>query len=986
MNTPSVPIWAKSLHRGLLYVIDFALASIIFIAPLFFGGRYAVGRLVFVSFVCVAALAWIVRQCLASRAPWPKTGMEVILAAGLLLVLLQLTPLSSNWLARLAPQTQKILPLWSASAETGAKTTNPTGADGATATEQGTAKATLGTWSRVSLTPAATAGGLAMYVAYAMLFLVTVARVRQVEDVERLLRWLALAAIGMAAFGIVQYLAGNGKFLWLYEHPFRSTRGAAKGSFINQNHFAHFLVLGTAPLLWWLHRLMRKDRRSTGKNGESPFQTNGNSGTTSWGERRQLLFAGVACGLGIVAFASLLSFSRGGVGVLLLATVTCVGIYVWRKLIDGKTLIVLGTACTLIGGAVLIHGYSPLANKLQSITQADSMNQLSDGRQDLWAALGKAIPDFALVGSGIGSHREIYPMYLDGHGNTEFTHAENGYLQVLLEAGIPGFVLLLAGIAIVGYWCVATLAITDSRRIAACMGAIAAVLLASVIHSLVDFVWYIPACMSLTVILAACACRLLQLARNTREAQRAAKEQPAQIIEKSAQTAATLRIDDKEASPVPPPKKRRSRSRREDVTVTDLMLPRFVWGAAMVVILAGSVMTIQNRLGPALASSHWNAYLAMSLQSERENRLNSIAGKVSTSKPAEKVDRDSLIEPMMSHLEKVVAADPNNARAHMRLASLCIYRFELEQRHAENAMPLSQIRDAVFASKFPSMEEQNRWLSRAIGENCHYLQKALFHVHQGLQGCPLQGEGYVYLAELGFLEGRGNKAKEAQLAQAMKLRPHNDLVLFAVGREAAMAMDVPRAIACWKKPFQRNPRIRAQIIAMYGHTMPPAFFVQHFNPDLDGMKTLYRFYRNEQMPIQLQQFGQYYARKLEESARDLADQEKETRHLANQEQPSAGEQWRKATRVYRDLGDLDRAVACAELAVQASPNSYAVRRELAMCFVAKKRYDEAIKQLQWCLSRNPDDSALRQALRLTRRDRWDSMAKHQKPGKKQTRR
>ena len=50
-----------------------------------------------------------------------------------------------------------------------------------------------------------------------------------------------LAAVLMAAFALVQYFAGNGRFYWFYEHPFSSASDAVKGSFTNRNHFAQFL-------------------------------------------------------------------------------------------------------------------------------------------------------------------------------------------------------------------------------------------------------------------------------------------------------------------------------------------------------------------------------------------------------------------------------------------------------------------------------------------------------------------------------------------------------------------------------------------------------------------------------------------------------------------------------------------------------------------------------------------------------------------------
>ena len=70
--------------------------------------------------------------------------------------------------------------------------------------------------------------------------LLVLQRLRRLEDIERWMRWVALAAVSLAVIGLVQYFAGNGRYLWIYEHPFRSADGAVKGPFVNQNHFAHF--------------------------------------------------------------------------------------------------------------------------------------------------------------------------------------------------------------------------------------------------------------------------------------------------------------------------------------------------------------------------------------------------------------------------------------------------------------------------------------------------------------------------------------------------------------------------------------------------------------------------------------------------------------------------------------------------------------------------------------------------------------------------
>ena len=66
----------------------------------------------------------------------------------------------------------------------------------------------------------------------------------------------------MASFGPLQFLAGNGKFFWFYEHPFTDTCGECQGEFSNRNHFAQFLAfLGIGPLIWWLQDAMRRQAR-----------------------------------------------------------------------------------------------------------------------------------------------------------------------------------------------------------------------------------------------------------------------------------------------------------------------------------------------------------------------------------------------------------------------------------------------------------------------------------------------------------------------------------------------------------------------------------------------------------------------------------------------------------------------------------------------------------------------------------------------------
>jgi len=918
----------NTISRILLRLVDAGLVGVIFLAPLFMGGRYDVGRLVYVAVVCFTAACWAVRQCVVSDARWRWSGAELILLAGLLLIVLQLMPLPQSLLLWLSPEIGELLPLWSSHTESAAQ---------------------MGTWNELTLTPQATRGGLVTFLAHVMLFLVVVQRIREFSDLERLMRWLAIAAIGMAVLGLAQFLLGNGKFLWIYDHPSRDTSHAVKGTFQNKNHFAHFLALGIGPLIWWLQRQWASHSR-----GHQSFGRGGRSNPLKDMGKHSL-----AIGLGIVALAGLLTFSRGGVIAMFVAATVCLAIFVWRRLLGRKTLFAVAGLVVLLVGALSIHGYEPLARRLATLRDSRSLDELSHGRKALWAAHMKAIPRFALTGTGAGSHELVYRTYLDEHFDLAFTHGENGYLHLLLETGIPGLALMLAAAGLALYWCIRTLFIRSGRdsssgeensgtaatrepgrsrkregktgkagrlgrsatpsntELAACAAALLAGLAASMIHSVGDFVWYIPACMSLTIIIAACACRLFQMSMEKD------KHRVHRVPAESSRTLAQA-------------------FRRAFVPDDDARMPRFAWITATVVLCGAVSMMLANRVPPALAASHWDAYFRL----------------VRTTRGASLHDEKALkcVPEMRTHLENLLERDPYNARANVRLAGIYVRQFDMEQQRSENPMPLSQIRDAALASPFSSREAQDQWLSIVLGKNRTYLDKAIVHAKRGLRLCPLQGVAYVHLAELAFLHSNSPERKHAHVAQAIRVRPHDGSVLFAAGREAMLAGDIQKALDLWKRSFHQDPKQQSQIIELLAPRASPDDFVRHFDPDVVGMGKLFSHLRRTNRVEEAQSLGHSYVAVLEQEARDD--------HGVN-----AARRWDQARAVHDFLGNAPRAVDCARQAVSQTPTDFGKRRTLATTLLKSGQYDEAVRELQWCLRRHPDDQNLKQMLQTASRAR-----------------
>lgn len=863
-------------HRRLTQFIDAGIASTVLVAPLFMGGRGSVGRFVFLLCVAITALLWCARQCLTKRASWRKSGVEWLLFAGLCVLLVQLMPLPQTILSVLSPRISELLPLWSPHPEGGVH---------------------LGIWNQISLHPQATLSGLATYVAYAMLFLVTFQRLNEVRDVQRLLRLIAVSTCLLAVVGLGQFLFGNGKFLWLFEHVSRDTNSVVRGPFQNQNHFAHLLALGIGPLLWWLATLDTTPQKRRPRGWRNNLKDSVVQAQVLW------------VALGCVTFAALLTFSRGGVVAMLLAALASVAILTWKRMFSRRALSVVAIVACLMVVSLSIHGYEPLARKLGTLRNSQSINELSHGRWALWSAHFEAIPDFWMLGSGVGTHRDIYPTYLNEQFDVLFTHGESGYLQLALETGMLGMSLFFIGVFFAFRW--ALVPLRDAKlSTVACAAAVVPGLIASVVHSLGDFVWYIPACMTTTVLLMAAACRLFY-------------ETKAQDHAVSAQGSLP--------------------------SFNPIAASRGAWIAASVLCLLASTFAGRTLLNAAVAAPSWYEY----------QRLLKTTNVADWQQPT-----TDDITTLSDQLEATLAKNPNNAYAHTRLAGLYLQQFDVAQQYAQNPMPLSQVRDAALASQFPSRDAMNQWIQRAVGSNRQWIDKALMHARQGVALCPLQGEGYTFLASLAFLESPVAERKSQYVRQALATRPHDGRVLYVAGQESLLAGDVDRAIELWKRSFHQENSIRNRMLAELAAIIPPNDLLIGFDLDVTGCVALHTIYSAAGEAEASEITARYCVPKLEALSRQ-------------QHGPELATTLRQLGKFYSAINAPEAAIAALQKAVAVEPSHFETRRRLAQRLFEAARTTEALEHIEWCSRRRPEDQATRDL--LTRVHRASVLEQAQQP-------
>jgi O-antigen ligase/tetratricopeptide (TPR) repeat protein len=913
---------AGALSALMLNIIDGGLAGVIFLVPFVMGGRHPLGQLILAALAVVTGLAWAIRQSLHSDPVWRPTWFLALISAGVILIMLQIMPLPQDVLQLLAPSQAKILPLWNAAAQPNS--------------------ASLGYWETISFAPEETRENLVLALSYGLLFFVTVQRIKAIEDVERLLRWCALSATCMAVFGLVQYLASNGEFFWFYTHPFSNTFDAVKGSFANKNHFAHFLALGVGPLIWWLLHASRRmrsridgadsmsasaldmpktARRHSSSRDRAPMGALhgkiGWSGSTGANRSNELKTYILGLALAVVLFAGMMSLSSGGMAALFIAALVSAAVCFLASSATGRFLGIMLAACLVIGAALAIFGLDNVGRRLETLTHgATEQDEWSGGRITLWTHVAAAIPDYFWLGAGAGSFSQVYPIYSDGALNEsiEFTHAENSYLQDLLETGCIGLGLTLACIVSWGSWCAAGW--KGSERIKICAGAIAGTLAAGTAQALVDFVWYVPACMAIMAILAACALRVSQFA-----SPRAMQVKPA---------------------------------------------PMHRWAAviAAIALIAVGAWMIDNRIGPAIAQPYWEQYLIALVANSPQQPTADNADSTSrhNADDAAPARENKLID----CLENIIYWQPNHSSAHLALAEAHLRLFEVLQANSPNPMTLTNIRDAALDSEFSSPQALHDWLARALGDHWVHLDAALLHTRAALSLCPLQGRGYIHLAKTCFLDGKKGLPKQACIAQALRVRPFDGAVVSAAASEALLEGDMQHWLELSKQAFRCGRGYQRELICNLVANVPSEgiqamidFIITQFQPDLENLQALYAACSKRIGSEPLVPLCKYLAQRAEFEAQNRKGQ-------------GVIGLWLEAQRLHTQLNNGPQALQCARRALECDRNNYRAHYQLASCLLDQGLFAEAEEHLHWCLQRAPGDQSVEIKLKQAIKGRLDA--------------
>lgn len=274
---------------------------------------------------------------------------------------------------------------------------------------------------------------------------------------QKLLLWLILIASAFHLIIAFMQAASGGDNFYLYN---TTHKGLPIGLFANRNHTAILLLIGliiAAPLI-----CREPSKASIGK---------------------LMIYWGAA----LILSVGILATSSRAVTVLLLITLVVMAMMSTPK--AHRKLGFISIALTsLVGGAIIMA--MAASGKLGSLSSlAERFQQSDDHRYEFWPDTINTASHFFPFGSGLGTFDSAFRSQesLAIVGSHFVNHAHNDYIEILIELGVFGLILLFFLFKIIGVQALQILKGYKKGKISAvplyALGALGAVCL----HSLIDY-------------------------------------------------------------------------------------------------------------------------------------------------------------------------------------------------------------------------------------------------------------------------------------------------------------------------------------------------------------------------------------------------------------------------------------------------------------------------------------------------------------------
>lgn len=737
----------------------------------------------------------------------------------------------------------------------------------------------------------------------------------------------ALAAIAIngaltAFFGIAQSLSWNERLYWTIA---LAQGGNPFAAFVNRNNAGGFLniCLG-AGIGWLLLSLPSGARRAAWFEAAGMPRTghlDGAPGVRHYGGQRpptvttESLVALVCVTIllaGLIASASrgaLLSSSLGLAVVL-------------GRLLPGPRVRTALAVVLLAGGfalSLVMSQFLGLHDRIQSRLRGNPEGPLdSAGRLTHWAQVVRGWPNYWRLGCGLGTYPLAYRPLETRYSEVTFYHAENQYLEVFVNGGLPALCLTAFGVLSVG-WHVFRSSRAESAALsqAAGTGAIFAVVTQAV-QAALDYGLYLPSnALTLSAVVAA--------SYNAGAA---------------AGTPSAMGADAVSSG----------RPSRRGLLCS-------CWGAIAVTggTIAFGLYSAQEYLRLAvIEQAQARTRLAASPLEEAENHQDvggiGTAADESWQAPwlltARPLREDSLRKAIEA-MRASIAWRSYDGSVHVRLAELRLQLARLREfRRLAGARFLEPEvivwRESTLlasAARWGTLDDNGRRRLRESPDWTQLLEPAWADLANAAKASPLMGRAYAQLAELSLLLQPSRTAELA--ARSVALAGGSAPRIVAAGVTEQIGGRRENAIRYLRRGLMLAPWLSADL-ALAERALPEPLAPEAYLPDNPA--------------VWLDVAAVYVG--------DVETQQRLARGVLQlTQQQAAGSEdamnLRYSSQAHRILGQLDQATAALVSAVKSRPDDPELRIELATLLLLQQRRSESLDQANAALALDPQNRRAR---------------------------
>ena len=446
--------------------IHLLLVMLLFFMPLAFGVVQAWSEEVVLSLTAAILIVFLLRLGFAKDARFIWSWAYIPLVLFVLVVLFQLIPLPARVVSAISPNTITL------KRELLYDLPN---------VKQALARITL------SFYPYATKHDLRLALAVTTIFIVVLNVYRRPNQIKRLLGVVAGIGGGIILLTLAQDIFGNGKIYWFVSIP---DNRVYSGPFVNHSHYGQFMNLSIGAAL---SLIMVKLHEAFWDKKITPLSV----GEWLTSPQVRILWALVIMViLGVVTV--FMSLTRGGMVSMLIAGTLTTLLLSSRQSLKGRGWIM---ALMALGAfiCVLSIGFDVVYDRLATFRDVQAAE---GGRWQTAKDISVILAKFPLLGTGLGTHEVIYPMFDRSTNAALSMHADNEYAQMAEEIGLAGLLILLAFFSLVWVVFIKNF-MAKSIPIRSAIYGLGFGLIAIMIHSLSDFGQHLPAIATLTAIFCA---------------------------------------------------------------------------------------------------------------------------------------------------------------------------------------------------------------------------------------------------------------------------------------------------------------------------------------------------------------------------------------------------------------------------------------------------------------------------------------------------